>query len=432
MRVLLVGSGAREHAIAYKFSQSSLLTSLFAWPGSSSIQQFAKTCSVDANASLHDLAKWCRNEMIELVFVGPEKYLAEGIADILTENNICVFGPSRAAAQLESSKAFAKEIMHRSLIPTAEFTLCHSESECRQAAYRMIEKKGAAVIKASGLAQGKGVFVCHLLIEVDEALNKLFDTPMKKSADLVVVEEKLIGRECSYFVFLGNNQFTELGFAVDYKRLQDGDHGPNTGGMGSYSPVSWLPQNANEIIQKKVTEPLIQSLRKEQIEYSGCLYIGIMWTERGPFVLEYNVRLGDPEAQVLATSSDKDWLAAAAFHAGVKKISEHDLNRKVFASPSSVAIVMAAKGYPFGETLENPTHLNSDVLKIEKHSQVFGASLQESSIGGFKTGQGRVLTVVGRGNNISESRQNAYQRVYDITSHWSSAIWRKDIAAHFS
>jgi phosphoribosylamine--glycine ligase len=372
-----------------------------------------------------------RRLAVDLVVCGPEQPLSEGLADLLTEARIPVFGPTRAAAQLESSKEFAKRVMQKAGIPTAAFELATSEDDCRRIALALLKRTGGAVLKASGLAAGKGVFVCKDEREVEDGLRHLYHTDMSRAAATVVVEETLRGRECSYFTFIGEGGATGLGFAVDYKRLEDGDRGPNTGGMGCYAPVPWLPADAEQRVVTAVVEPLLATLAREGIPYRGWLYVGLMWDpSRGPRVVEFNVRLGDPEAQVLAAYDDRDWLAQIAVKVGlpVPEAALAAARAQITHRDATVGVVMASRGYPFGEGEVPGVELPRDVFGRATGVQVFAASVEGAGLP-VKTGKGRVLTVVARGKDFAAARAAAYADVRRIAEHWPSARWRPDVAA---
>ena len=329
LKVLLVGKGGREHALAWKISNSELCHKLYLWPGNAAMAPLGEVFDLAPDADFEALADHAKGCKIDLVVCGPEAPLADGLADTLATHGIPVFGPRKQAAMLEASKEFSKKMMQDAGVPTATYVVAEGEEQCRKAAYSMLNEIGATVIKADGLAGGKGVFVCENQDHIDEALKRLYQSSMKSAAERVVVEERLIGRECSYFTFLGSHTeedssagSTGLGFAVDFKRLNDGDLGPNTGGMGCYAPVPWLPDDAGRQIEEKVVKPLVKHLASLNIFYTGCLYVGVMWTADGPKVIEFNVRLGDPEAQLLSMYDDRDWLALMASKCGIKVPSD--------------------------------------------------------------------------------------------------------------
>ncbi len=433
MKVLVVGKGAREHALAQKFHSSPLLTALYVWPGNAAMAGLGTALDLPPGADHRQLAEAAKAAGIDLAVVGPEGPLAEGLADAFAARGVPTFGPKQRAAQLESSKAFSKEIMRKAKVPTAAFELAHGEAECRRLALALLARTGGAVLKASGLAGGKGVFVCRDKDEIEEGLRHLYHTDMSRAAATVVVEATLIGREVSYFAFLGPSGATGLGFAVDFKRLEDGDRGPNTGGMGCYAPVPWLPAGAEKLVEDRVVTPLLAQLEAEGIEYTGCLYVGLMWSETGPEVVEFNVRFGDPEAQVLAVYDDRDWLALMADKAGLAVGADvlRAAQAKITHKERAVAVVLAAKGYPFGsgsDTARGNLPL-AMFAPSGDHLRVFAASVKPGDAAtAVATGSGRVLTVCARARDFAAAREKAYAKVQEIAALWPEARFRRDIA----
>jgi phosphoribosylamine--glycine ligase len=423
MRVLVIGSGGREHALAWKLRQSPLCQELYVWPGNICSQRVGKRLDLPENANYEHLAASALDAKIDLVVVGPEGPLSSGIADILTARGLKVFGPTQKAAQLESSKVFAKRIMMEAGIPTAAFEVATSKDECYDRAMQILNRDGGVVLKASGLASGKGVFVCHNEDDVNKGLDRLFEPTMRAASDQIVVEEMLFGREVSFFCFLGKGGVSRIGFAVDHKRLRAGDKGPNTGGMGCYTPVPWLPGDAAEQVDSLIVEPLLKTLSKNGIEYTGCLYVGLMWSDKGPSVVEFNVRLGDPEAQVLALSDRTDWLPIMAAKVGtVTKRETH------YQSPLPViGYVMASSGYPFGEQPDVDQVLPLDLIEdTSDGAMVFCASVKSAS-SGIKTGSGRVFLIAASGQTFNAAKDKALGRIGKISGLWPQAQWRSDI-----
>ena len=436
MRVLLVGKGGREHALAWKLSQSKLLTSLHFWPGNAAMLGFGESLALANDATFELVVAAAKGLAIDLVVCGPEAPLSCGLADAFAAAGIATFGPKQGPAQLEASKAFAKEVMRKAGIPTAAYSVCRGEEDCRRQALGMLERTGGVVLKASGLAAGKGVFVCTDAGEVENGLRRLFHSDMCAAAATVVLEEVLHGRECSYFAWLGQQRRLSLGFAVDFKRLSDGDQGPNTGGMGCYTPVPWLPANASAQVHAVVIEPLLKALAAEGMDYQGCLYVGLMWSPTvGPQVIEFNVRLGDPECQVLALADDRDWLEMIAQACGLIEggAACQDLSTATDARATlrrSVAVVMAASSYPYGTSAGETAELPQDWFagpRTESGATAFAGSVQAGTAGGLVTGAGRTLTVVARGTNFMDARRRAYARVEAIAARWPGAQWRQDI-----
>lgn len=435
MRVLLVGKGAREHALAWKFRASPLLTKLYLWPGNPAMTALGEALDLPPTADFDALATLALQLGIDLVVSGPEAPLSEGLADVLAKRGLPVFGPVQAAARLESSKEFAKDVMTRAGIPTAEHRVVTSEADCRKQALAMLNERGGVVLKASGLAAGKGVFVCTTEADVANGLNHLYHTDMSAAATSVVLEEILIGRECSYFSSIGKGGATGLGFAVDFKRLNDDDQGPNTGGMGCYAPAAWLPADAEEQVVAKVIDPLLATLKADGLAYTGWIYVGLMWhPAKGPQVIEFNVRLGDPEAQVLAVYDERDWLPVVAAKAGlsVPAAALAASTAPVTHGERAVCVVMASESYPYGKdpgvTGELPVDSFASPSDPTRQAKVFAASVGQGGVGKVKTAAGRVLSVVARGASFEAARERAYQRVKEINATWRGARYRSDIA----
>lgn len=387
-------------------------------------------------APLAQVVTAAQQAKIDLVVCGPEGPLEAGLADLLQQATPAIpcFGPVAAAAALESSKAFAKEVMQAAGIPTANYEVIRNADaeRVRLAALAFCQERGGVVIKASGLAAGKGVFVCMSREQIIEAVTRLYQSEMAAAATTIVLEEILRGRECSYFSLLGADGATGLGFAVDHKRLEDGDRGPNTGGMGCYAPVPWLPADAEQQVVARVVEPLQKELRRRGIDYTGCLYVGLMWGEGGPKVVEFNVRLGDPEAQVLAVYDDRDWLALMAAKAGlsVPAPALAAATAPIAHRQCAVAVVMASAGYPYGGVAEESVPLERQLLDVAQAGAVkaFAASIRAEAGGGLRTGSGRVLTMVARGEDFAGARAAVYKAATELAGRWPGCRFRGDIA----
>ncbi|MFO7700615.1 MAG: phosphoribosylamine--glycine ligase [Acidimicrobiia bacterium] len=397
MRVLLLGSGGREHAMAWKLAQSPLITNLVSCPGnpgSSALGDVAPDVDPMDPGAVVTLA---REERIDLVVVGPEGPLAAGVVDALHEAKIAVFGPTRQAAMLESSKAFAKQIMTEAGVPTgayAEFT----DRDSAIAHLRGFD--GPYVVKADGLAAGKGVLVTGDLAEAEAWVDAcLAEGRFGTAGSTVVIEEYLDGAEVSVFFICSGDAAVPLEPARDYKRLRDDDSGPNTGGMGSYSPVHDLDDGFVEWTRTKVAEPTIAALAARGIHYTGFLYVGLMLTDDGPRVLEFNCRLGDPETQVLLPRLRSDLLEI--LHAGAHDaLGNADLE---WSDTFAAGVVLASPGYP--DTPE--TGLAIIGLEHVTEALVFHAGTSVVD-GRIVTNGGRVLTAVGLGDTLAEAREGAY------------------------
>jgi len=391
-----------------------------------------KILDLPPSANFQQLGEYIKQLGIDGVISGPETPLAEGLADFLLTIHIPTFGPVQAGAKLESSKKFAKEVMAAAGVPTAGFEIATQETDCREIAFRKLAENSGVVLKASGLAGGKGVFVCSSKEEIENGLHHLFHSSMNKAAQTVVVEDLLVGRECSYFTFIGQGQATGLGFAVDFKRLNEGDKGPNTGGMGCYAPVPWLPENAGQVVESTIVSPVIKELKSRGIDYCGCLYVGLMWNGAAFSVVEFNVRLGDPEAQVLAYYDNRDWLALMANAMGLPVASEALAAAKtpVNSKDKAVVVTVASKGYPYGGEDSAPVELDAELFSCQ-NPQAFAASVIDKE-GKIITGSGRVLSVLGSGASFEAARLQAYGTIEGISKKWIGCQWRKDIAKRVS
>ncbi len=427
MKILLIGSGAREHALAWKFSKSDITDELWFWPGSEAMMAHGHRLDLENDARWEDLARYAKNQGIDFVVVGPEQPLDDGFADSCQLLGLPCFGPLQAAAKLESSKAFSKDVMAAAGIPTAAFYVARGEAECRVKALECLQRTKGAVIKASGLASGKGVFVCFDEASIDDACYRLYYSGMARAAETVVIEEVLKGRECSFFVFMGEGLPTPLGFAVDHKRLKDDDIGPNTGGMGCYTPVPWLPADAGDQVMARVVDPLVHELSKRGMTYTGCLYVGLMWNDDGFAVVEFNARLGDPEAEVLAVHDKRDWARLIARKLGLlpeDKTFAADAARNTGAT---VGVVLASNCYPFGE---RPTSRyvvpKTEFTNTDANFCSFAAAVRLEN-NQLLTGKGRMLTVVSHAESITEARRKSYQHIDELTRNWTGVQFRRDI-----
>ena len=416
MNVLIIGSGGREHALAWRISRSPFLTRLWVAPGNYGTARIATNLPV--GSGVDDLVEAARSVAADLVVVGPEAPLAAGLADELTGVGIPVFGPSREAARLESSKSFAREIIHAACAPGPDFAVFTEESEALEFLRR---NPGPRVVKADGLAAGKGVVVCDDEMQAAEAVRACISgRAFGEAGATVLLEERLEGREVSVFALTDGERLSPLVAACDYKRLEDGDRGPNTGGMGSYSPPEfWTPQLSEEV-EQTIMLPVITEMAERGTPYRGVLYAGLMLTSSGPRVLEFNCRFGDPETQVLTPRLASDPLTAMLACAEGRL----DLASVVWSDRPYVGIVMASGGYPDSY----PTGMPVSGLDYESgDALVFTAGVAEDSREMPVTSGGRVLTVVGGGESLPLARQRAYACLDGIS--FDGAVWRRDIAA---
>ena len=408
--ILVVGSGAREHAILWGMAQSAPLVPMYAAPGNAGIESLA-TCLPLHSPS--EIAAWAKERGCLLVVIGPEMPLAEGLADRLREQGHVVVGPSSQAAQLESSKVFAKTFMDRYQIPTAQWQWFQDYDTLRH--YLMREETGPLVIKQSRLAQGKGVVVAR---DRQEALATITDwsTDMTVYDDGIIMEECLHGREVSVHVLTNGKDYVWLPLAQDYKRLSADSHSPNTGGMGAYAPVDWLSPWDRQIIDEKILRPVVDAIAKEHMLYRGILYVGLMMTAEGPKVLEFNVRLGDPETQVLIPIMNIPWTK------WWWALGQGLLLQRQLPTPNqaAVAVVMASDGYP-----KRPVTGQSIDIRQVPESLIFHAATAHQGERLIAQG-GRVLTIVGLGDILKTARERSYQQVGAI--NFPQSQHRSDIA----
>ncbi len=420
MRVLLVGGGGREAALAWAFSQSPLLTELVCAPGNAGIARHAR-CVPIAAEDVALLASHAIEERYDLVVVGPEAPLVSGLADRLRDAGIDVFGPSASAAMIEGSKAFSKEFMARHGIPTAGF---HIFDDPGKAAAYLASSEAAypLVVKADGLAAGKGVVIAHdAPTALATAQEMMSGQAFGAAGRRIVVEEMLHGRETSFFVLSDGTTWLELASCQDYKRAEDGDAGPNTGGMGTYSPSAWLDDATRQTLRENVVIPTVRGLASEGRPFRGVLFIGVMLTETGPVVLEYNARFGDPETQVLLPRLDGDWLdvlgACARGELSKIELRWHD--------EPTVCVVMASGGYPGAYEKGVPIEGLSEAESLED-VLVFHAGTTRDASGRTTTAGGRVLGVTAAGRDLAAARDRAYEAVARI--RFRGEHHRNDIA----
>jgi phosphoribosylamine--glycine ligase len=416
MRVLVVGGGGREHALAWKLAQSPQLSELFVAPGNPGIATVARCVAIKPEA-VADLAAFALREHIDLTVVGPELPLTLGIADHFAERGLAVVGPTRAAAELEGSKVFAKQLFARYGIPTARFGAFDDPAPAREFARAM---GGSAVVKADGLAAGKGAVVCRDLAAVEQAIGDMLERRVFGDAGArVVVEELLEGEEVSFFALTDGERILPLAPAQDHKAVFDDDRGPNTGGMGAYSPAPVVDEPLARRIVETVLRPTVRAMAAEGRPYRGILYAGIMLTAGGPLLLEYNVRFGDPECQPLVLRLVDDLLPLCRAVAEGKGLPE----RAAWRPEAAVCVVLASGGYPGAYATGHPI---AGVEAAAGHPgvTVFHAGTAERD-GSLVTAGGRVLGVTALGADIPAAIDAAYRAVSDI--HFEGMHYRRDI-----
>lgn len=415
--VLVVGSGAREHALVRSLSRSARIGRLIGAPGNPGIEDDAETTAIKAD-DLPALVAFAEREKIDLVVVGPEAPLVAGLADQLRYRGIAVFGPGAAGARLEGSKAFAKEIMRSAGVPTGHADVFTDY----EAAVAFLHEHGApVVIKADGLAAGKGVVVAETNEEAEAALaDCLVTRRFGEAGARVLVEERLEGEELSLLAVVSGEQILPLAPAQDYKRAYDGDQGPNTGGMGSYSPVPSVDESLYQRIVEEILRPTVGALHERGIDYRGVLYAGLMLAEEGPKVLEFNCRFGDPETQALLPRLESDLLELLWAAANGDRLPDSVQWRP----GAAVGVVMAARGYPGPSSKGDVIVGLNEVLGVDG-VEVFHAGTAYAG-GRVVTAGGRILTVTGVGKSFAEARARAYEGV--ATIRFAGAHYRTDIA----
>ncbi|MES0880181.1 phosphoribosylamine--glycine ligase [Roseibium sp. SCP14] len=414
MNLLLIGSGGREHALAWALAKSPNLSKLYAAPGNAGIAKVAELCDLDV-ANHEAVIAFCRSNNIDLVVVGPEAPLVAGLVDDLNAAGIKAFGPTRAAAQLEGSKAFTKGVCDEANIPTAGYGRFDNKDD----ALGYVREKGAPiVVKADGLAAGKGVVVALTQAEAEDAVTACFEGSFGEAGAEVVIEEFLEGEEASFFVLSDGKNALPLATAQDHKRAFDGDEGPNTGGMGAYSPAPVMTDALVADVMKRIIEPTIETLARRGTPFQGVLYAGLMITKDGPKLIEYNTRFGDPECQVLVMRLESDLLDL--LQASVK--GTLDQVSASWRPEAALTVVMAADGYPGsyekGSEIKGLDPLSSEGLEVF-HAGTKGDNERVLANGG------RVLNVTALGDNVGEARAAAYEAVAKID--WPEGFCRSDI-----
>jgi phosphoribosylamine--glycine ligase len=415
MNVLLIGAGGREHALAWALSASPLLTKLFCAPGNAGIAEVAACVPLDP-ADHAAVIRFCRDQRIDLVVIGPEAPLVAGLGDALGDSGIRYFGPTRAAAQLEGSKGFTKDLCREANIPTAAY----GRFTERDAAKAFLASRGLPiVIKADGLAAGKGVVIATTHTEAEAAIDACLSGAFGAAGSEVVIEEFLQGEEASFFALCDGVTALALASAQDHKRVGDGDTGPNTGGMGAYSPAPIMTHEMTDCVMREIIMPTVKTMAARGTPFRGVLFAGLMITASGPKLIEYNVRFGDPETQVLMMRLKSDLLAALLATAdGV--LSNFDLR---WSDDAALTVVMAANGYP-GTPLKGTEIKGLDAAKLVPNVEIFHAGTRRDGARLLADG-GRVLNVTGRGRTVSEARDAAYAAIEKID--WPDGFYRKDI-----
>ena len=421
MNILILGSGGREHALGWKLKQSPKCGELYFAPGNAGTAQLGTNLDINPEKvdtkTVDAIDYFCRHNDVSLVVIGPEDPLAHGMADRLAHESRAIFGPIAAAARLEGDKAFSKDVMRAAAVPTAESRAFKSADAALE---YVNHHETPVVVKAAGLAKGKGVVVCDGPEDAADAVKQMMvDRVFGDAADTVVVEERLVGQEVSVLAIVDGRNIFVLEPAQDHKQAHEGDKGPNTGGMGAYTPTPLIDDKMMASIEREVLVPIVDALNRDGVEYKGVLYAGLMLTAGGPKVLEFNCRFGDPEAQVVLPRLENDLSDVA------QAIVEGELRKLTitWSNETYVGVVMASGGYPetyqVGQEITGLTCLGSDTM-------VFHAGTKLAGDGRIISDGGRVLTVVGSGSDLTVARQHAYQTISNI--HLDGAFYRKDIA----
>tara|TARA_B100001063_G_scaffold175830_1_gene164791 strand:- start:692 stop:1960 length:1269 start_codon:yes stop_codon:yes gene_type:complete len=414
MNIGLIGSGGREHALCKKIYESNFVKRIICLPGNAGTSKFATNVQVDI-LNFKKILKLIKFYKIDLVIVGPEEPLVHGIVDFLKKNKIKVFGPSKYAAKLEGSKAFMKKICAQNKIPTAKFKICKKTNQV----INFLESCHLPiVVKADGLAAGKGVSICKTRNQVLKTTSEIFRGKFKTSKK-VVLEEFLEGEEASYFIIVDNHNFKFFGTAQDHKRVYENDLGPNTGGMGSYSPAPIVTKELEKKIISKIISPTLLALKKKKKPYNGFLYAGLMIKNNEPYLIEYNIRMGDPECQVIMPRLETDLIKI------LKKSIENDLKKiKIkWKKQKSMTIVLCANGYP-GVYKKNTKINNINKVKLSKKDFIYhaGTKLVKNQL---RSTGGRVLNVTSIGNSFLKIRKRIISNIKKL--NWKDGFFRRDI-----
>jgi len=414
MNVGIIGSGGREHAICYMLSKSKKVSKIFCFPGNAGTSSIAQNINLDPD-NFSELEKNCIEKEIKLLVVGPEKPLVNGIVDYFKGKSIKVFGPDKISSKLEGSKIFTKKICQKNNIPTSKFKIFESLSETIS---YLKYSHFPLVIKADGLASGKGVYICKNFDDAKIASEEIFNGKFGH-ADQILVEEFLDGEEMSYFIVTDGKNFKFFGSAQDHKRVGEGDKGKNTGGMGCYSPSRLLTKNLELKIQTKIIEPTLNAINERRGVYKGFLYVGLMIKNNDPFLIEFNVRMGDPECQTILPTLNTD-LFDVLISCCDGTLNQININ---FSKLKSICVVLCSKGYP--EKFENNIKIKDlDQISLLENQNIFHAGTLKIKTGIVSNG-GRVLNFVSTSDNFSKSRDEAINLIKKL--NWENGYFRRDI-----
>ena len=415
MKILIIGNGAREHALTWAISQNPRCTKIYCSPGNAGTTELATNVDIDVTSN-NEILEMCLLHSIDLVIVGPEKQFEQGLTNALKEKNILVFGPTMEASQLEASKSFTKNMCKHKKIPTGNYEIFSRVDDAKKF---LREQPTPYVIKADGLAAGKGVTICNNLDEVIKDVQEILDGKFK-SSNKVFIEEFLEGEELSYFVITDGYDYKCLGTAQDHKKIGEGDVGLNTGGMGAYSPSKIINNKLENKIQEEIIEPTLNGLRKEGLIYKGILYAGLMINNGEPKLIEYNIRFGDPECQVLMMRLNSDLLEIL-----ISTLENKILEQKItWSENDSITVVAANKGYP-EQYKKNSIIKNLDTIKVDDNQQIFHAGTTRDKDGKILATGGRVLNSTVLSKSLSVARKKANEILENVK--WENKYYRKDI-----
>ena len=414
MNIGLIGSGGREHALCQKIHESKLIKKIICFPGNAGTAKIAKNIKADI-LNFREIHQLVQFHKIDLVIVGPEEPLVRGLVDYLRKKKIKVFGPDKFASRLEGSKAFMKKVCKSNNIPTADYKICKNKKDVLNF---LKKSKLPLVVKADGLAAGKGVTICSSKKKVLNISEEIFKGKFKSSKK-IVLEEFLEGEEASYFVIADKKTFKFFGTAQDHKRVKENDKGPNTGGMGAYSPAKIIDKKLEKKIINKIIKPTFFALKKKKIYYTGFLYVGLMIQDNEPYLIEFNVRMGDPECQVILPRLKTD-LIKIINNVVNNKLKQTSIN---WHKKKSMTVVLCSKGYP-GKYKKNKTIKNLDRIKLNKNDFIYhaGTKLENDQL---KSNGGRVLNITSVGTDFLNIRKKIIKIIKNI--NWKGGFFRRDI-----
>jgi len=414
MKVGIIGSGGREHAICKSLKKSQKISQIYCFPGNAGTEEIAKNVNLDLD-NFEYLKNFIIEEKIDLIVIGPEKPLVNGLADYLEQFNIKVFGPNKVASQLEGSKIFTKQICEKYNIPTAKFGIFQNREDSK----KFLKKTNfPTVIKADNLASGKGVYICSNEDEADIAIEEIFNGKFGDAKNLLI-EEFLEGEEMSYFTINDGNNFKHFGSAQDHKRVMDGDKGKNTGGMGAYSPSRLMNEELENKIIERIIKPTLKALTELGSEYKGFLYAGLMIVNNEPYLIEYNVRMGDPECQTILPKLETD-LLDIFLACCEKRLNKFEIK---WSNKKSLCVVLCSNGYP-DSFKKNVEIKNLEKIKLDKQEYIFHAGSLKKEGKTYAIG-GRVLNFVALSDEFINARQMIYKRLDELD--WQGGFYRKDI-----